>query len=173
MVQPPLPFLLRIWCLDLLYYKKYVRAAKGEGLTFYGPEEAIIAYNEKEMWYTCCYFLLKRRLMNGNIKSEEDGWDVCWSCIVNGNPDEVGFINKIISKKSLRDIIADVIKGVGVARSCDFLMVSKLGLQMSYTGGLSFNLDDIIIPKEKEELIKKDTMRWNEITENEVWDPYR
>jgi DNA-directed RNA polymerase subunit beta' len=71
-------------------------------------------------------------------------------------PNEVGFINYIISKKTLRDLISEVIKKVGVARACEFLDgIKNLGYQMAFKGGLSFNLSDIIIPKEKEELVAK------------------
>ena len=82
-------------------------------------------------------------------------------------PDEVGFINKVISKKSLRDIIADVIKAVGVARACKFLDgIKNLGYRMAYLAGLSFNLDDIIIPDEKKVLIKRGNDEVRQITEN-------
>ena len=88
--------------------------------------------------------------------------------IVNGIiPKEVGYVNKIISKKSLRDIIADVIKNVGFAEACDFLDgIKNLGYRMAYLAGLSFNLDDIIIPKEKADLIKKGNDEVRQITDN-------
>ena len=88
--------------------------------------------------------------------------------IVNGIiPKEVGYVNTIISKKSLRDIIADVIKNVGFAEACEFLDgIKNLGYRMAYLAGLSFNLDDIIIPKEKAELIEKGNAQIREITDN-------
>ena len=88
--------------------------------------------------------------------------------IVNGIiPDAVGYVNKIISKKSLRDIIADVIKKVGFAEACEFLDgIKNLGYRMAYLAGLSFNLDDIIIPKEKEELVQKGNDEIQAITDN-------
>ena len=88
--------------------------------------------------------------------------------IVNGIvPKEVGFVNKVISKKSLRDIIADVIKNVGFAEACEFLDgIKNLGYRMAYLAGLSFNLDDIIIPKEKAELIAKGNEEVQQITDN-------
>lgn len=81
--------------------------------------------------------------------------------IVNGIiPEEVGYVNKIISKKSLRDIIADVIKAVGFARACEFLDgIKNLGYRMAYLAGSSFNLDDIIIPKEKADLKLQKVMK--------------
>ena len=154
--------------LGLYYITKIRPGAKGEGLNFYGPEEAIIAYNEKKCDIHATIKVVVNDLdENGNIVKKMIETSV-GRVIVNGIiPDEVGFINKIISKKSLRDIIADVIKVVGVARACDFLDgIKNLGYKMSYTGGLSFNLDDIIIPKEKEELIKKGHDEVKQITEN-------
>ena len=71
-------------------------------------------------------------------------------------PPEAGYINTIISKKSLRDIISDVIKVCGVAKAADFLDgIKNLGYQMAFKGGLSFNLGDIIIPEQKEALVQK------------------
>ena len=88
--------------------------------------------------------------------------------IVNGIiPEQVGFVNKVISKKSLRDIIADVIKNVGFAEACEFLDgIKNLGYRMAYEAGLSFNLDDIIIPKEKADLIEKGNQEVQQITDN-------
>ncbi|MDD7724427.1 MAG: DNA-directed RNA polymerase subunit beta', partial [Bacteroidales bacterium] len=71
-------------------------------------------------------------------------------------PQEVGYINCIITKKSLRDIIARVQKACGIPRTADFLDdVKNMGYRMAFVAGLSFNLSDVIIPKEKEALIKK------------------
>ncbi len=82
-------------------------------------------------------------------------------------PDELGFVNEIISKKSLRGIIARVIKAVGMARACAFLDgIKNLGYHMSYVAGLSFNLDDIIIPVEKEAIVEKGQREVEEITNN-------
>jgi DNA-directed RNA polymerase subunit beta' len=82
-------------------------------------------------------------------------------------PKEVGYVNKVISKKSLRDIIADVIKNVGFAEACEFLDgIKNLGYRMAYEAGLSFNLDDIIIPVEKKDLIAKGEEEIRQITEN-------
>ena len=88
--------------------------------------------------------------------------------IVNGIiPDEVGYFNDIISKKTLRGIIADVIKSVGMARACEFLDgIKNLGYRMAYVAGLSFNLDDIIIPNEKEEIVERGHEEVRQITEN-------
>ena len=82
-------------------------------------------------------------------------------------PVECGYVNTIISKKSLRDIITKVIKTVGMARACDFLDgIKNLGYRMAYEGGLSFNLDDIIIPEEKVDIVKKGNEEIDQITMN-------
>ena len=153
--------------LGLYYITKIRPEAKGEGLTFYGPEEAIIAHNEGK-----CDLHAQVKVMVDDIV---DGKPVrhmvetsVGRVIVNGIiPKEVGFVNKIISKKSLRDIIADVIKNVGFAEACEFLDgIKNLGYRMAYLAGLSFNLDDIIIPKEKADLIKKGNEEVRQITDN-------
>ena len=70
-------------------------------------------------------------------------------------PREVGYINDVLTKKALRDIIGEVLKICGTSRTAQFLDdIKGLGYEMAFRGGLSFNLDDIIIPKEKEKLVK-------------------
>ena len=154
--------------LGLYYITKIRPGAKGEGLTFYGPEEAIIAHNEGK----CDLHAQVRVVVNdlneeGKLEPKMVETSV-GRVIVNGIiPEEVGFVNKVISKKSLRDIIADVIKSVGFARACEFLDgIKNLGYRMAYLAGLSFNLDDIIIPPEKAELIERGNKEVREITEN-------
>ena len=85
-------------------------------------------------------------------------------------PEEVGYFNDIISKKTLRGIITDVIKTVGVARACEFLDgIKNLGYRMAYVGGLSFNLGDIIIPEEKRNWFAAETKKWNALPMIMVW----
>ncbi|EHO68750.1 hypothetical protein HMPREF9140_01532 [Prevotella micans F0438] len=82
-------------------------------------------------------------------------------------PIEVGFFNGIISKKSLRGLIADVIKAVGMARACTFLDgIKNLGYHMSYVAGLSFNLGDIIVPEEKESIVGKGQEEVDQVRQN-------
>ena len=143
--------------LGLYYITKFRPGSKGEGLTFYGPEEAIIAYNEKRV---DIHAPVKVRVTDINENGEFVKKTVETSVgrvIVNEIiPKEIGYFNDIISKKTLRDIISKVIKAVGVARTCQFLDgIKDLGYRMAYHGGLSFNLGDIIIPAEKEELVKR------------------
>ena len=154
--------------LGLYYITKIRPGAKGEGLTFYGPEEAIIAHNEGKCdLHAQVKVIVKDLDENGKLVDKMVETSV-GRVIVNGIiPEEVGFINTVISKKSLRDIIANVIKQVGFARACEFLDgIKNLGYRMAYLAGLSFNLDDIIIPKEKEELVEKGNQEIQAITDN-------
>ena len=154
--------------LGLYYITKLRPGAKGEGLTFYGPEEAIIAHNEGKCdLHAPVKVLVDDRDSEGKVVKKLVETSV-GRVIVNGIiPKQVGFVNKVISKKSLRDIIADVINVVGFAEACEFLDgIKNLGYRMAYLAGLSFNLDDIIIPAEKQALIEKGNEEVRQITEN-------
>ena len=153
--------------LGLYYITKIRPGAKGEGLTFYGPEEAIIALNEKR-----CDLHAQVKVMVYDI---EEGKPVrhivdttVGRVVVNEIvPSEIGYFNGVISKKSLRNLIAAVIKAVGMARACTFLDgIKNLGYRMSYLAGLSFNLDDIIVPDEKKEIVQKGQDEVDAITAN-------
>ncbi len=153
--------------LGLYYITKIRPGAKGEGLTFYGPEEAIIAHNEGK----CDLHAQVKVVVDDVIDGKPERHMIETSVgrvIVNGIiPQQVGYVNKVISKKSLRDIIADVIKNVGFAEACEFLDgIKNLGYRMAYLAGLSFNLDDIIIPESKKALVEKGNQQVREITEN-------
>ena len=143
--------------LGLYYITKLRAGAKGEGLTFYGPEEALIAYNEGKVdIHAPVKVIVKDVDENGNIVDVMRETSVGRVIVNEIVPPEAGYINTIISKKSLRDIISDVIKVCGVAKAADFLDgIKNLGYQMAFKGGMSFNLGDIIIPKEKETLVQK------------------
>ena len=153
--------------LGLYYITKIRPGAKGEGLTFYGPEEAIIAHNEGKCDLHAQVKVMVDDIVDGKAERHMVETSV-GRVIVNGIiPKEVGYVNKVISKKSLRDIIAAVIKNVGFAEACEFLDgIKNLGYRMAYLAGLSFNLDDIIIPKEKAELIAKGNDEVQQITDN-------
>ena len=153
--------------LGLYYISKIRPGAKGEGLTFYGPEEAIIAHNEGKCDLHAQVKVMVDDIVDGKPQKHMVETSV-GRVIVNGIiPKEVGYVNKIISKKSLRDIIADVIKNVGFAEACEFLDgIKNLGYRMAYEAGLSFNLDDIIIPEAKKDLVEKGNEEVRQITEN-------
>ena len=151
--------------LGLYYITKLRDGAKGTGMTFYGPEEALIAYNQGRVGiHAPVKVMVEDRDENGDyiqVLRETSVGRIIVNQVV---PREMGFINTIISKKSLRDIITEVIKRVGVARSAEFLDgIKNLGYYMAFKGGLSFNLDDVIIPEEKAELVRKGNEKVEEI----------
>ena len=153
--------------LGLYYITKIRPGAKGEGLTFYGPEEALIARNEGR----CDLHSLVKVIVNDVVDGKPQKRMVETSVgrvIVNQIiPEEVGFFNDVISKKTLRGLISDVIKSVGMAQACEFLDgIKNLGYRMAYVAGLSFNLGDIIIPPEKEEIVSRGQKEIEEITNN-------
>ena len=153
--------------LGLYYITKKRPGAKGEGLTFYGPEEAIIANNEGKCDLHAPVKVMVDDIVDGKrVRHMVD--TTVGRVIVNGIvPDEVGFFNDVISKKTLRGMIADVIKNVGMARACDFLDgIKNLGYRMAYEAGLSFNLDDIIVPPEKEGIVAKGQKEVDKIQAN-------
>ena len=154
--------------LGLYYITKLRPGALGEGLTFYGPEEAIIAYNEKRVDVHAPVKVMVDDLDEAGMPVRRLVETSVGRVIVNEIiPKEIGFVNTIVSKKSLRDIIARVIKAVGMARACDFLDgIKNLGYRMAYEGGLSFNLDDIIIPKEKADIVQRGNEEIEQITMN-------
>jgi DNA-directed RNA polymerase subunit beta' len=130
---------------------------KGEGGTFYSPEEVIIAYNERQL---DLHAHIKVKTYDLNEQGEPELRileTTCGRVMFNDRvPREVGYINDVMTKKALRDIIGEVLKISGTSRTAQFLDdIKELGYDMAFKGGLSFNLDDIIIPKEKVELVEK------------------
>ncbi|WCT13823.1 DNA-directed RNA polymerase subunit beta' [Mucilaginibacter jinjuensis] len=144
------------------------RVVKGQGLSFYSAEEVIIAYNEKEI---DLHAFIK---VKANVK-ERDGSIVnklidttVGRVLFNQHvPEEVGYINELLTKKSLRDIIGEVVKNTGMARAAQFLDdIKELGFQMAFRGGLSFNLQDVNIPAQKVTLIESATKEVEEVMGN-------
>lgn len=144
--------------LGLYYITKLRPGTKGEGLKFYGPEEAEIAYNEGKVdLHAPVSVIVKDIDADGNpIEHMVENTSVGRVLVNQYVPDEIGYVNEILSKKSLRNIISKVIKVCGVTRSAQFLDdIKNLGYYMAFKGGLSFNLGDVIIPPEKEMLVKE------------------
>ena len=153
--------------LGLYYITKIRPGAKGEGLTFYGPEEAIIAHNEGRCDLHAKIKCVVDDLVGDNPVRHMVETSVGRVIVNQIIPDEVGYFNDIISKKTLRGIISDVIKAVGMARACSFLDgIKNLGYRMAYVAGLSFNLDDIIIPEEKAAIVGKGQAEVDQIKAN-------
>ena len=153
-----------------LYYITKLRANdKGEGLVFYGPEEAEIAYNEgKCSMHAIISVIVDDVDENGNhVKRMVKDTSVGRILFNQYVPDEIGYVNKLISKKSLRDIIGVVIKKCGVVRSAQFLDdIKNLGYYMAFRGGLSFNLGDVLVPPEKEQFVKEGYEQVEEVVNN-------
>ena len=144
-----------------LYYITKIRKStkefpiKGEGMTFYSPEEVIIAYNEKIVDIHAG-IKVKVNVKEGNKLVSKIIETSVGRVIFNEKvPAEFGFINQLLTKKSLRDIISEVLKVTGNAVTVKFLDdIKSLGYEMAFKGGLSFNLGNVIVPAAKEELIK-------------------
>ena len=154
--------------LGLYYITKPRPGALGEGLIFYSPEEAEIALNEKKV---ALHAPIKVKTKDLNADGElvdtiietTVGRVLFNKCV----PTQVGYINELLSKKSLRDIIGNVIEICGVARTTQFLDdIKDLGYYMAFKGSLSFNLADVIIPPEKEILVKEGNAEVEEILNN-------
>ena len=153
--------------LGLYYITKPRPGALGEGLVFYSPEEAEIAYNEKKVALHAPIKVKTYDVINGErvltMIETTVGRILFNKCV----PEQVGYINELLSKKSLRDIIGNVIEICGVARTAQFLDdIKDLGYYMAFKGGLSFNLGDVIIPAEKEQLVKEGNAEVEEILNN-------
>lgn len=129
----------------------------GEGMTFYSTEEVIIAMNEEKISkHANIKCKVNVRDAEGTITSQIID-TVAGRLVFNQFvPDEVGYVNELLTKKKLQQIIATVVKVCGMARTAQFLDdIKHLGFQMAYKGGLSMGLNDVIIPAEKEPMIAK------------------
>ena len=155
--------------LGLYYITKLRKGDKGEGLKFYGPEEAQIAYNEGRVTLHAPVSVVVDDIdEQGNpITHLVENTSVGRVLVNQYVPKEIGYVNEILSKKSLRTIISKVIKKCGIPRSAQFLDdIKNLGYYMAFRGGLSFNLGDVIIPKEKEEYVREGYEQVQEVMNN-------
>jgi DNA-directed RNA polymerase subunit beta' len=141
---------------------------KGEGLRFYAPEEVIIAYNENTIdLHAWIHVKTGVKQADGSIKNEMVETTVGRVLFNEVVPKQYGYINQLLTKKSLRDIIGDVFKNTDQPTAAKFLDdIKAIGFQMAFRGGLSFVIDDIIIPKEKEELIADANEQVDEVKSN-------
>ncbi|MDR1345575.1 MAG: DNA-directed RNA polymerase subunit beta' [Bacteroidales bacterium] len=156
--------------LGLYYITKERRSTPtepvmGEGSKFYSPEEVIIAYNEKKVDLNA---VIKCRVnLTGNGQTELIETTVGRVLFNQVVPSEYGYVNELLTKKSLRDIIGAVLSKSGNAKTAKFLDdIMGLGFRMAFEGGLSFNLGDVIIPEEKAKLITESNVQIEEITSN-------
>ena len=154
--------------LGLYYITKIRPGAKGEGMTFYGPEEVIIALDEKAI---DLHAKIRVRIpvdKNDASKGMQIIETTAGRIIVNQYvPDEVPFVNEVLGKKALRNIITNVIKHTGVTRTAKFLDdIKNLGYDRAFRAGISFNLGDVLIPAEKTGLIDQGYRQVEEIKGN-------
>ena len=155
--------------LGLYYITKLRKGDKGEGTVFYGPEEAQIAYNEGKVTLHAPVTVMVDDIdEEGNpVRHLVKDTSVGRVLVNQFVPKEIGYVNEILSKKSLRNIISRVIKKCGIPRSAQFLDdIKNLGYKMAFQGGLSFNLGDVIIPAEKEEIVADGYKQVQEVMDN-------
>ena len=154
--------------LGLYYITKIRPGAKGTGKTFYGPEEVIIAYNEKAIEMHAKINVRLPLDKNDASKGTHLVETTAGRIIVNQYvPDEVPYVNEVLGKKALRKIITEVIKNTGVTRTAKFLDdIKNLGYDQAFRAGISFNLGDVLVPEEKAKLIGDGYKKVEEIRSN-------
>jgi DNA-directed RNA polymerase subunit beta' len=154
--------------LGLYYMTKPRPGARNEGLVFYSPQEAKIAYNEKQV-----DLHTKVKVKTFDLNEEGESVETMLETTVGRIlfnefvPREVGYINTLLTKKALRDIIGKVHKVCGTPRTAAFLDdIKSLGYRLAFQGGLSFNLQDVIIPAEKITLVDEGYKEVEEVMNN-------
>ena len=153
--------------LGLYYITKQRDGVKGEGLTFYSEEECLIALNEKKVDIHALVNVRITELDKDGIPVTHIVQTTPGRVMVNQYvPAEIGYQNDVLKKGAVKTIISKVIKTCGVARTSKFLDdIKDLGYYMAFRGGLSFNLNDILIPEEKDEAVKRGNSEVDNITE--------
>ena len=155
--------------LGLYYITKLRPGQKGEGMVFYSPEEATIAFNEGRLNRNAIISVRVHDIDENGNPCERIVKDTCYGRVMVNEcvPAELGYVNELISKKTLKKLITKVIRTCGVPRSAKFLDdVKNMGYRMAYLGGLSFNLNDVLIPPEKEAYIKEGDAQVEEVMNN-------
>ncbi len=137
---------------------------KGEGMTFYSLDEVKIAYNEKQ---ADLHAMIKIRVTDTKGKTSLVGTTVGRVLFNEFVPEQVEYVNELLTKKALRNIIGDILETCGVAGTVHFLdAIKTIGFDMAFRGGLSFNLGDVLVPEEKEGLIADANKKVAEIKSN-------
>ncbi|MBS1919574.1 MAG: DNA-directed RNA polymerase subunit beta' [Bacteroidetes bacterium] len=160
--------------LGLYYITKGKRSTstekvRGEGKIFYSADEVIIAYNEGVVDLHA-FIKVKTNIRNQDGLLEHKLIETTVGRVIFNQfvPAEVGFVNALLTKKNLREIIGDIIRITNVPKTAKFLDdIKQLGFRTAFQGGLSFNINDLIIPDIKEELLENAK---SEV--DEVWDNY-
>ena len=159
--------------LGLYYLTKGKRSTetekvRGEGMKFFGSSEVIIAYNEKKLdlhaWINLKTIVLEEGELQSKIVETTVG-RVLFNQYV---PVEAGYINALLTKKNLREIIGDILNITNIPKTVKFLDdIKQLGFRTAFQGGLSFNISDLVIPNVKEELLDQ-----AKVEVDEVWESY-
>jgi len=159
--------------LGLYYLSKGKRSTeteivKGEGMSFYSPEEVIIAYNEKRIdLHANIKVKVNIRSKQGILEKKLTETTVGRVLFNQHVPEEVGFINAVFTKKNLREIIGDIIEITNVPKTAKFLDdIKLLGFRTAFKGGLSFSINDLIIPEVKNQLLENAKVEVEEVWEN-------
>ncbi len=158
--------------LGLYYMTKEKRSTdteivKGQGLTFYGAEEAIIAFNEGRVEL---HSVVKSKVTikeGGELKTKIIETTVGRILLNQVMPPQVGFINRLLGKKELKSVIGDILAQTDIPTTARFLdEIKRLGFFYSFRGGLSFNLKDVVVPPAKDQMMLDANKRIDEITES-------
>jgi DNA-directed RNA polymerase subunit beta' len=158
--------------LGLYYISKGKKSTKtelvkGSGMTFYGTEEVVIAYNEGAVDLHAIINVRTKVRKDQELVEEVIETTVGRVLFNQDVPAEVGFVNKVLTKKELKNIIGDVLDITGMAVTADFLdKIKERGFMHAFRGGLSFSLNDVLIPKEKDALIQEAKDQVGEIQNN-------
>ena len=159
--------------LGLYYMTKHLKSTnkvkvKGEGLVFYSHEEVNIAYNEKKVDLNAG-IKIRAKVYNKSNNLVNKIIDTTVGRVLFNQvvPEKAGFINDVLTKKSLRDIIGNILKITSVPETAEFLdKIKDMGFSFAFKGGLSFSLGDIIIPPEKIDMIGKANVEVDSIMSN-------
>ncbi len=141
---------------------------KGEGKTFYNMDEVIIAYNEKRVDLHA-NIKLRTQVRNADGILEKKIIDTTVGRVLFNQfvPEEVGYINALLTKKSLREIIGNIIKITNVPKTARFLDdIKTLGFRMAFRGGLSFSVNDLIVPEIRDQLLDSAKVEVDEVRES-------
>ncbi len=154
--------------LGLYYITKARTGCKGEGITFYSAEEAMIAFNEKAVDLHAKIKVKVKDLNENDELVDTIVETTIGRIIVNEcTPERAGFLNQLITKRALRDIIGYVYKKCGVHATAKFLDdIKNLGYRKAFEGGLSFNLSDVKVPAEKEGMVAEGYAQVEEVLNN-------
>ncbi len=142
---------------------------KGENKAFYSQEEVIIAHNEgRADLHAWIRVRASVRENDGELKTKLIETTVGRVIFNQFVPKENGFVNALLTKKSLREIIGQILKNTNIPKTVQFLDdIKTLGFRTAFRGGLSFNIKDLTVPDIKEQLVES-----AQVEVDEIWDNY-